>query len=112
MLWPRVLTVASAARDFALPKPGEAPAITEAAAAPPRPAEPAVVEPRWVIAVPTAKVRAGPSPAAAVVATLPHNIDVSRVDQRGGWVMIRFGDAADRQEGWVPGTFLKDMTGH
>jgi len=113
VMWPRFLTVAGEARDFIVPKPGEAPPEQEAAAAPqPRPAEPAVIESRWVIAVPTAKVRAGPSPAAGVVATLSRNIDVSRVDQRGSWVMIRFGDAADRQEGWVPGNFLKDMTGH
>lgn len=71
------------------------------------------VERRTIISVSVASVRAGPSPAAAVITKLPRDREVSPVDRRGSWVLIRF-DAEDgnRQEGWVSSTLLKDMTGH
>jgi uncharacterized protein YgiM (DUF1202 family) len=104
--WPKFIEIASAVNPFSgsdepLPPP-----------AAPRPAP--VAERRTIIAVPVANVRAGPSPAAGVIASLPAGFEVTPVDRRGIWVQIRFGDNGEqhRQEGWVFGSLLKEITDH
>lgn len=78
---------------------------------PPAPASVSAVEARWVIAAPTANVRSGPSPSAGLVATLPRDIEVSPVDRRGSWVLIRFGGEGGNhvREGWVSRSIIKEL---
>lgn len=72
-----------------------------------------IVEHRTIIGVPVAMVRSGPSPAAPIISKLPRDRDVSPVDRRGSWVLIRFDDEDGkfRQEGWVSAALLKSVTG-
>lgn len=73
-----------------------------------------VPERRTIISVPVANVRAGPSPAAPVITTLSRDIDVTPVERRGSWVLIRFGGdggVSHRQEGWVFGSYVKEAIG-
>ena len=72
-----------------------------------------VPERRAVIGTAVAHVRAGPSPAAAVIVTLPRDTEVTQVERRGEWVLVRIGggDGTHEQEGWVYGPFLKDRAG-
>ena len=107
-LWPKLVSVASAINPFT--------GGSEEAAPPPlvAKAEPALPEHRTVVAAASANVRAGPSPAAGVIATIYRGEQVSPVDHRGIWVQIRFGsdDPQHRQEGWVFGSLLKEETEH
>jgi hypothetical protein len=81
-------------------------ARTEKAQAPPP-------QHRWVIAAASAKVRDGPSPGAGVIATLAHDVEVTPIDRRGSWMLIRFGEGIQhRQEGWVSESLVKDVRPH
>jgi hypothetical protein len=63
-----------------------------------------------VIGVRAANIRSGPSTANPVVATLSRDREVAVLERRGDWVLARF-DGADgkNQQGWVFGSFLKDV---
>lgn len=124
ILYPRVETLAVGTvlpgmaamsenvREFALAKLSTPPQAEAEAA--PQPRAPEIAQPagpRWVITAPTANVRAGPSPAANVIRTLPRNVDVTPVERRGSWILIRYGGEGGtrREEGWVASTFLKEL---
>jgi hypothetical protein len=110
---PVIATVTSDKLDQFVTWMTPTPQVLEPTPAAPRPAE-QIVERRTVIAAPVANVRAGPSPAAGVIATLPRDTEVSPVERRGSWVLIRFGgdeEGNHKREGWVSGPFLKDATG-
>lgn len=68
---------------------------------------------RIVIGASTANVRAGPSGTAAVIAALPQGTEVTPIERRGNWVLIRIvgGDGSRRNEGWVYASSLKEESG-
>ena len=70
-----------------------------------------VAEQHAVVGVSQAKVRAGPSTETAVLTTLPRDREVTPIERRGYWVLVRIGgeDGKHKQEGWVYGSFLKDV---
>ncbi len=74
----------------------------------PKPAE--VAERRAVIGVSDAKLRSGPSTVAAVIATLPRGTEVTPLERRGDWVLIRTGGGhgTGEREGWVFRSSLKE----
>jgi hypothetical protein len=76
-----------------------------------RPAPARLAEPRATIDATLAKLRAGPSTTSAVLATLPRDKEVVPVERRGFWVLIRMAgeDGKSKQEGWIYGSFLKDI---
>jgi hypothetical protein len=112
--WPRVTAATSAIgpmiREALGPSQAPAPEPPQIAARQEAP----VPERRTIISVPIANVRAGPSPAAPVITTLSRDIDVTPVERRGSWVLIRFGGESGmshRQEGWVFGSYVKETIG-
>ena len=68
---------------------------------------------RTIIGASGANLRAGPSTAAAVITTLPHDTEVALIERRGAWVLIRVGggNGSHVHEGWVYGSTLKDVAG-
>jgi hypothetical protein len=88
--------------------PVAAPAARLAQSAPPA----AAVE-RILVGVAVANVRAAPSPTAAVITTLPHDAEVTPVERRGKWVLVRIGPAegAEGRQGWVFGASLRVVAG-
>jgi hypothetical protein len=69
-----------------------------------------VAERHALIDVSQVKLRAGPSTSTPVITTLARDMEVTQVERRGYWVLVRFGgeDGRDQQEGWIYGSFLKD----
>ncbi len=108
--WPNIVDfkneTASLIVDLITPATPPAPEPVETAE---RPAV-QLAERRTVVAISVANVRAGPSPAAPMVATLPREREVSPVERRGSWVLIRFAgeDANHIREGWVFSSSLKE----
>ena len=75
------------------------------------PPDPVVVEQHIATLTRDAKLRAAPSLAAKVVATLPHGASVSVVELRGKWTLVRAGGEpgkAEPAQGWVTQSLLKD----
>ncbi|HXP76031.1 MAG TPA: SH3 domain-containing protein [Stellaceae bacterium] len=104
--WPKIdQLIATAIEPFR----GRAGAPTEAQL--PVPERAHVAERRAIIGVSSAKVRAGPSTETAVITTLPRDKEVTPVERRGYWVLVRIGgeDGKHKQEGWVYGSFLNDF---
>jgi hypothetical protein len=103
--WPKTDTLATETE----------PALRKGGASNQRPAaEPTqVAEQRTVIGTHGANLRAGPSTAAEAIMTLPRDTEVTLVERRGNWVLIRTlgRDGAHKQEGWVHSSMLKDATG-
>ncbi|HYM01685.1 MAG TPA: SH3 domain-containing protein, partial [Stellaceae bacterium] len=66
---------------------------------------------RTIVSVSIANMRTRPSTTAAVITTLSRDTEVVPIERRGSWVFIRIGDGARKQEGWVFGSNLLDMTG-
>lgn len=93
-----VPSIDSSVREIAAP--------TEQAAADPA----QTAEKRTSIGVNIANVRAGPSTTTVVVTTLPRDTEVTPVERRGKWVLIRLGsgDGTHPPEGWVHGSALTE----
>jgi uncharacterized protein YgiM (DUF1202 family) len=64
-------------------------------------------ETRTVIDVPIANVRAGPSTASPVVLSVSRYTEVTPVERRGNWVLIRIGGEGG-QQGWVHNSLLNE----
>jgi SH3 domain-containing protein len=59
-------------------------------------------------------VRAGPSPTAKILSTLPRGLRVATLERRGDWMSVqieRAGPNAKSLQGWVYGSFLLDQAG-
>jgi uncharacterized protein YraI len=55
-------------------------------------------------------LRTGPSTNAAVITTLPRGLNVTVIDSRGDWVLVRVGEARSAQrQGWVFRSFVQDV---
>ena len=69
-----------------------------------------VAERHVLIDVSQVKLRAGPSTSTPVITTLARDKEVTQIERRGYWVLVRFSgeDGRDQQEGWIYGSFLKD----
>jgi hypothetical protein len=63
--------------------------------------------------VAVANVRASPSTSAAVVTTLPRDTEVTPVERRGKWILVKISDAEGtrQQEGWVYEPNLSEALG-
>jgi hypothetical protein len=111
MLYPRLAPVA---RDTMLalrasaPSPRGDDAVAAAASGPATGAEK-----RSFISVPVANVRAGPSISSGIVATLSRDAEVTPLEFRGGWVLVRIAreGGGQSQQGWISRAFLKDAAG-
>jgi len=90
--------------DAGVPSGSGAPSVA------PAPASPAIVEQPLAVVIHAANVRAGPSGAADVIATLQLGVKVAIVEQRGNWTLIQInGESGDLKppQGWVYSPFLK-----
>jgi uncharacterized protein YgiM (DUF1202 family) len=99
--WPQLVAVAI----------GDEPApVTGATSDPSAPGSPAVTR-RGVVGATGANLRAGPSTSSAVIATLPHDAEVTLVERRGSWMQVRAAgrDGTRQQEGWVYAPSLKEV---
>src|SRR6185312_16836117 len=58
---------------------------------------------RTIVDAEVAHLRAGPSAGTAVIASLARGVEVTPLERRGKWVLVRTidRDGAQRQEGWV-----------
>ena len=77
--------------------------LPQNSAAPATPAPASAAQTPSLIVLRAAKLRAGPSTAASVIASLPVNAHISALDRQGKWVKVEFaGKAKDKpQLGWV-----------
>ena len=99
--WPQLVSVAI----------GDEPAPTTGTLSEPSAtASTAVAARRGVVGATGANLRAGPSTSSAVIATLPHDAEVTLVERRGSWMQVRAAsrDGTRQQEGWVYAPSLKE----
>lgn len=78
-----------------------------------KPAPARAAQPPTDIVVHVANVRAGPSKGTAVIATLPRDSEITPVEQRGNWVLVRIEGGSGQhkqQQGWVYASFLRGAT--
>ncbi len=89
------------------------PAVGSAAPEKPPPLPASLMEHETAIVTRDVNLRAEPSTAADVIATLPRGLDVETTEHRGGWTRVQTrgkGDPSKLQQGWIYDLYLK-LTG-
>lgn len=89
---------------------GSGPAVGSAAPEKPAPARASSIEHDTAVVTRRVNLRAGPSKAADVVATLPRGVHVEKIEQRGNWTRVQTRDKRDpskSQQGWIYNSYIK-----
>lgn len=61
------------------------------------------------VSVRVANLREKPSTGAAVLTKLARDAEVTPIEQRGSWVLVRTGEGASQKQGWVSRAVLKEI---